>query len=188
MAVTLTTHVARLKDTLPTKVAMKRTLLATLAAAVLSASAFAQSDQQPAQSDQKPAAAQSDQQLTHDEKVQHWAEAALDTQLKNMKAGLGLKAEQEADWASFETVVRDGAKARVLALQKEQGSNLSPMDRNLAKADRIGQSQASLAKIVDAARPLYASLDNAHKQKFITLGRTLVPERGQFVKAMRRLH
>ncbi|HEV7480066.1 MAG TPA: hypothetical protein VGO05_07280 [Roseiarcus sp.] len=167
---------------------MKRTLLATLAAAVLSASAFAQSDQPPpTQSDQKPAA-KSDQPLTHDEKVQHWAEAALDTQLKNMKAGLGLKADQEADWASFEATVRDGAKARVLALQKEQGGNLSPMDRNLAKADRIGQSQASLAKIVDAARPLYASLDNAHKQKFITLGRTLVPERGQFGKAMRHLH
>jgi zinc resistance-associated protein len=168
---------------------MKRALLATLAAAVLSASAVAQSDQQPqppAQSDQKPAAL-SDQKPTYDEKVQHWAEAALDSQLKNMKAGLGLKADQEADWASFEAAVRDGAKARVLALQKEQGSNLSPMDRNLAKADRIGQGQANLAKIVDAARPLYASLDNTHKQKFITLGRTLVPERGQFVKAMRRL-
>ncbi len=166
---------------------MKRALLATLALAVLSASAFAQTDQPPpVQSDQK-AAAQSDQPLTHDEKVQHWAEAALDAQLKTMKAGLGLKPDQEADWASFEAVVRDGGKARVLALQKEQSSNLSPMDRNLAKADRIGQSQASLAKIVEAARPLYASLDNVHKQKFITLGRTLVPERGQFVKAMRHL-
>ena len=159
---------------------MKRTLLATLAAAVLSASAFAQSDQQPpAQSDQKP---------THAELVQHWAEAALDTQLKGMKAALGLTADQQADWASFETAVREGAKARLLALQKEQSSDLSPMDRNLAKADRIGQSQASLAKIVDAAKPLYASLDETHKQKFITLGRTLVPERGQFVKAMRHLH
>ena len=167
---------------------MKHALFATLALAVLSASAFAQTDQQPAaQSDQKPAA-QSDQQLTHDEKVQHWAEAAVDTQLKSMKAGLGLTADQEADWRAFESVVRDAAKARVLALQKEQSENLSPMDRNLAKADRIGQSQASLAKIVEAARPLYASLDNAHKQKFISLGRTLVPERGQFVKAMRHLH
>jgi zinc resistance-associated protein len=155
---------------------MKHALFATLALAVLSASAFAQTDQPPpAQSDQKPAA-------------QHWADAALDNQLKNMKAGLGLKADQEADWTSFETAVRDGGKARVLALQKEQSSNLSPMDRNLAKADRIGQSQASLAKIVEAARPLYASLDNAHKQKFISLGRTLVPERGQFVKAMRHLN
>jgi hypothetical protein len=37
-------------------------------------------------------------------------------------------------------------------------------------------------------KPLYDSLDNAHKQKFITLGRTRAPERGQFVKAMRHLH
>ena len=135
-----------------------------VAAGAFAASAFAQSDQPPpAQGDQKP---------THAEQAQHWAEAALDTQLKGMRASLGLSADQEADWAAFEAAVRDGAKARLLALQKEQSGNLSPMDRNLAKADRIGQSQASLAKIVEAARPLYASLDNAHKQKFITLGRT----------------
>ena len=159
---------------------MKRTLLATLAAVALSVSAFAQSDQQPpAQGGHKP---------THAELAQHWAEAALDTQLKGMKASLGLTADQEKDWDPFEAAVRDAAKARVLALQKEQSSGLSPMDRNLAKADRIAQGQANLEKIVEAARPLYASLDNAHKQKFITLGRTLVPERGQFVKAMRRLH
>ena len=76
-----------------------------------------------------------------------------------MKAGLGLTADQQADWGSFEAAVRDAAKARVLALQKEQSGNLSPMDRNLAKADRIAQGQANLAKIVDAAKPLYASLD-----------------------------
>jgi len=159
---------------------MKRALLGMVTAVASAASAFAQSDQQPpAQSDQKP---------THAEQAQHWAEAALDTQLKNMKAGLGLTADQETDWGAFESAVRDGAKARVLALQKEQSGNLSPMDRNLAKANRIGQGQANLEKIVDAAKPLFASLDNAHKQKFITLGRTLVPERGQFAKAMRRLH
>jgi hypothetical protein len=158
---------------------MKRTLLATLATVALSISAFAQSDQPPAQSDQKP---------THAEQAQHWAEAALDTQLKGMKASLGLTADQEKDWEPFEAAVRDAANAHVLAVQKEQGGGLSPMDRNLAKADRIGQGQANLEKIVEAAKPLYETLDNARKQKFVTLGRTLVPERGQFVKAMRRLH
>jgi LTXXQ motif family protein len=158
---------------------MKRTLLATLATVALSISAFAQSDQPPAQSDQKP---------THAEQAQHWAEAALDTQLKGMKASLGLTADQEKDWEPFEAAVRDAANARVLAVQKEQGGGLSPMDRNLAKADRIGQGQANLEKIVEAAKPLYETLDNARRQKFVTLGRTLVPERGQFVKAMRRLH
>ena len=124
---------------------MKRTLLGMLAATVLSVSAAAQSDQQPpAQSDQKP---------THAEQAQRWAEAALDTQLKGMKASLGLTADQEKDWDPFEAAVRDAAKARLLALQKEQSGSLSPMDRNLAKADRIGQGQANLQKIVEAAPP-----------------------------------
>jgi zinc resistance-associated protein len=154
---------------------MKRTLLGTLAAAALSASAAAQSDQQPTQT-------------THAELVQHWAEASLEAQLKSMKTSLKLTADQEKDWAPFEAAVRDGGKARVLALQKEQSDNLSPMDRNLAKADRLAESQANLQKMVEAAKPLYASLDDAQKHKFITLGRMLVPERGQFAKEMRHLH
>jgi phage tail tape-measure protein len=154
---------------------MKRTLLGTLAAAALCASAAAQSDQQPAQP-------------THAELVRRWAEAALDAQLKSMKTSLKLTAEQEKDWGPFESAVREGGKARVLALQKEQSDSLSPMDRNQAKADRLAESQANLQKMVEAAKPLYASLDDAQKHKFITLGRMLVPERGQFAKEMRRLH
>ena len=151
---------------------MKRILLGTLAAAVLTASAAAQSDQQP----------------THAEQVQHWAEVGIDTQLKSMKTNLHLSADQDALWGPFEAAVKDGAKARVLALQKEQSDSLSPMDRNLAKADRIAQGQAAIETMVDAAKPLYASLDETQKHKFITLGRMLVPERGQFAKAIKRLH
>jgi hypothetical protein len=150
---------------------MKRILLGTLAAAVLSASAAAQSDQP-----------------THAEQVQHWAEVGIDTQLKTMKTNLHLSADQETLWGPFEATVKDGAKARVLALQKEQSDSLSPMDRNLAKADRIAQGQATIETMVDAAKPLYASLDETQKHKFVTLGRMLVPERGQFAKAIKRLH
>jgi hypothetical protein len=132
------------------------------------------------------AAAQSDQKPTHAELVQHWAEAALDTQLKGMKTSLRLTADQDKDWAPFESAVKDGEKRRLLALQKEQGSDLSPMDRLNAKAERLAQSQADLENIVEAAKPLYASLDNAQKETFITLGRMLVPERGRFAKEMRR--
>jgi zinc resistance-associated protein len=159
---------------------MKRTLLGTLAAAAaattLSASGFAIT-----------AAAQSDQQPTHAELVQRWAEAALDAQLKGMKTSLRLNADQEKLWGPFESAVRDGAKARVVALQKEEGSNLSPMDRNSAKAERHAHSEADLEKMVEAAKPLYASLDDTQKHKFIALGRMLVPERGQIAKEMRRL-
>jgi LTXXQ motif family protein len=181
----------QIRTHLPTRsdVVMKHTLLGRLAAAVaLSASGFAitaavaQSDQQPTH-----AVPQSDQQPSHAELVQRWAEAALDAQLKGMKTSLRLTADQEKLWGSFESVVKDGAKARVLALQKEQGGNLSPMDLNLAKAERLGQSQANLEKMIEAAKPLYASLDDTQKHKFIALGRMLVPERGQFAKEMRHL-
>ena len=56
-----------------------------------------------------------------------------------------------------------------------------------AKAERLAESQAGLEKIVEAAKPLYLSLDDTQKHKFITLGRMLVPERGRFVKEMRRV-
>ena len=153
-----------------------RMLAAATAAAALSASGFTIT-----------AAAQGDQQPTHAELVQRWAEAALETQLKGMKTGLRLTADQEKDWGPFESAVKDGAKARVIALQKEQGNQLSPMDRLTAKAERLTQGTANLGKIVEAAKPLYLSLDETQKHTFITLGRMLVPERGRFAKEIRRL-
>src|SRR5271168_2038552 len=140
---------------------MKRSLLGVLAAATtaaLTASVFTVS-----------AAAQSDQQPTHAELVQHWAEAAIDAQLKGMKTSLRLTADQEKDWGSFESAVKDAEKARVTALQKEQSSDLTPMDRLNAKAERLAESQAGLEKIVEVAKPLYASLNETQKRTFITL-------------------
>jgi hypothetical protein len=158
---------------------MERTLLRMLAAATAAAALSS--------SFTITAVAQSDQPPTHAELVQRWAEAALDAQLKGMKTSLRLTADQEKDWGSFESAVQAAAKARVVALQKEQDNSLSPMDRNTAKAERHAQSEADIETIVEAAKPLYASLDDTQKHKFIALGRMLVPERGQFAKEMRRL-
>jgi transposase-like protein len=47
------------------------------------------------------AAAQSDQQSTHAQLVQHQAEAALDAQLKGMKTSLRLTADRGKDWGPF---------------------------------------------------------------------------------------
>jgi hypothetical protein len=158
---------------------MKRILLGTLAAAAaaaLTASGFTIT-----------AAAQSDQQPMHAELVQRWAEAGIDTQLKGMKASLRLTADQEKDWGPLESAVKAAEKGRVVALQNEQGNNLSPMDRLNAKAERAAQSEADLEKIVEAVKPLYVSLDDAQKHKFVALGRMLVPERGRFARELRRL-
>ncbi len=174
---------------------MKRALLRMLAAATVAAAlsvcgltiiAAAQSDTAAAPGD--TAAPQSDAKPTHAEQVQHWAEVGIDSQLKGLKTSLRLTADQEKDWGPFESAVKDAETARVLALQKEQDKSLSPMDRNTAKADRLEQSQTNLQKIIESAKPLYASLDDRQKHTFIKLGRMLVPERGQFAKAFRRLH
>jgi hypothetical protein len=92
---------------------MKRTLLWTLAAAaaaaVLSASGFAIT-----------AAAQSDQQPPHAELQQRWAEAAISGQLKGMKTSLRLTADQEELWGPFESAVKDGENARLLACKRSR--------------------------------------------------------------------
>jgi LTXXQ motif family protein len=159
---------------------MKRTLLGTLAAVAAAAALFAFGFA-------ATAAAQDDKQPTHAELQQRWADAAINGQLKSMKTSLRLNADQEELWPPFESAVKDGQNARLLALQKEQSNGLSPMDRLTAKADRLAESRANLEKMVEAAKPLYASLGDEQKHKFVTLGRMLVPERGSFVKEMRRL-
>lgn len=165
---------------------MRRTLVRMLAAATTAAafSASAFTITAAAQSDQQPAAAE---QPTHAEQVQHWAEVGIENQLKGLKTALRLTADQEKNWDPFESAVKDASRGWVLALQKEQAGNLSPMDLNTAKADRLEQGQANLEKIVEAAKPLYTSLNGAQRQKFIALGRMLVPQRGQFAKEIRRL-
>ena len=176
----LACHRSKKKRAANEGVLMKRTLLGTLAAAAAAAALFAFGFA-------TTAAAQDDKQPTHAELQQRWAKAAIEAQLKGMRTSLRLNADQGELWAPFESAVKDGQNARLLALQKEQGDNLSPMDRLTAKADRIAESRANLEKMVEAAKPLYASLGDEQKHKFITLGRMLVPERGSFAKEIRRL-
>jgi hypothetical protein len=164
---------------------MKRTVLGVLATLAVSASAFALT-----------AAAEGDQQPSHAERMQHWAadrETMLDAKLAGMKAGLQLTPDQEKLWSPFEAAVKDAAKARMDAMQNmmqmhEQGEHMSPIDHLEAMADRLSQGAADIKKIAEAARPLYASLDDSQKHKFGMLGRTLMPERARFVMDMIHHH
>ena len=70
----------------------------------------------------------------------------------------------------------------------EQGEHLSPVDHLEAMADRLAQGAADIKKIADAAKPLYASLDDSQKHKFGMLGRMLMPQRPQFVMDMMHRH
>ncbi len=132
------------------------------------------------------------------ERMQHWAadhEALLDARLAGLKAGLKLTSDQEKLWPPFETAVRDAAKmnmqhmkammdrAQKMRDMMEQmkdakdatdispdGSAVSPVDRMEAMAQRLSERGAAIKKVADAAKPLYASLDDAQKRLFGLLG------------------
>src|SRR5271157_5885638 len=122
--------------------------------------------------------------------MQHWAadhEALLDAKLAGLKAGLRLKPDQEKLWGPFEAAVRAAAQMRMQHMMGrmdmmrgmmgpdmaggEEGEPGSPVDRLEAMADRMAEGAAALKKIADAAKPLYASLDDTQKRLFAMLGR-----------------
>jgi hypothetical protein len=133
--------------------------------------------------------------------MQRWAadhEALLDAKLAGLKAGLRLTSDQDQLWPPFETAVRDAAKLHMeqmkcmmdrmqkmremmRSMQKSEdmkdieaaGPAVSPIDRLEAMAQRMSDRGAALKKVADAARPLYASLDDSQKRRFVLLGREL---------------
>jgi hypothetical protein len=116
--------------------------------------------------------------------MQHWAvdrEALLDAKLGGLKAGLRLTPDQEKLWPPFESAVRDAAKMRMEHMQgmmermdemrrtdndMEEGEGMSPVDRLDRMASGLTQAGAALQKVADAAKPLYASLDDSQKRIF----------------------
>ncbi len=165
---------------------MKQYLLAPLAAVALCASSFALT----------AAAAANDQSANapNMERMQHWAadhEMMLDAKLAGMKAALKLNPDQEKLWGPFETAVRDGAKDRMNDIQqmmesRAQNERASPIDRLDNWVNDLSKASSDVKKIADAAKPLYASLDQTQQHDFTTLGRMLTPQRAQF--AMEAMH
>jgi hypothetical protein len=135
------------------------------------------------------------------DKMHNWAadhEALLDAKLAGLKAGLKLTSDQEKLWPPFETVVRDAAKVHMEQMKsmmdrmqkmpeamqsmkksedtKEMavpGQAVSPVDRLEALGHRMSESGGAITKVADAAKPLYASLDDSQKRLFVLLGREL---------------
>ncbi len=133
--------------------------------------------------------------------MQHWAgehEALLNAKLAGLKAGLGLTPDQEKLWGPFESAVRAAAQMRMEHMQHmmermgkmrhmgemgmgmeqgmgtEQGEAMSPVDRLDRMASRLTEAGAALKKVADAAKPLYASLDESQKRMFGFLAREVM--------------
>ena len=130
-------------------------------------------------------------------------EAFLDAKLAGLKAGLRLTSDQDKLWPPFETAVRDAAtlhmdqmKSMMERMRKMHqmmqgmkksddmqdedmkgmnaaGPAVSPIDRLEAMGQRMSDRGAAIKKVADAAKPLYASLDDSQKRRFALLGREM---------------
>jgi hypothetical protein len=105
--------------------------------------------------------------------------AFADARIAAVHAGLKLNADQEKLWPPVETAVRDFAKLRIdranarmnepQDAQKDAQKTDDPVARLRERADNMAASAAALKKIVDAADPLYKTLDDGQKRRLTFL-------------------
>jgi zinc resistance-associated protein len=96
-----------------------------------------------------------------------------DARIAALHAGLKLTAEQERNWPAVESALRDLTKQRSawFAARASADRPKDPVERLALRADVMTQRGAALKKLADAAGPLYKSLDEAQKHRFVVLAR-----------------
>jgi hypothetical protein len=104
--------------------------------------------------------------------------AFTDARIAALKAGLQLTSDQEKNWPPFEQAVRDLAKLRIERMQaRERGMDQpsDPFERLQRRADGMSRLAAALKRLADAGTPLYQSLNDAQKHRFMLLAHMLRP-------------
>jgi len=108
--------------------------------------------------------------------------AFADARIAALHAGLVLNADQEKNWAPFETALREMAKMRIARMEAREKAMAqppsqppNPIERLQKRADAMATRGAALKRLADAAAPLYQSLDDAQKHRFAVLARVLRP-------------
>jgi len=108
--------------------------------------------------------------------------AFTDARIAALKAGLELTPDQVKNWPPFEQAVRDMVQLRVQRMQARQAgdqqTSTSPFDRLARRADNMSKASAALKKVADAGAPLYQSLNDDQKGRFVKLARILRPHHG----------
>jgi hypothetical protein len=103
--------------------------------------------------------------------------AFTDARIAALKAGLELTPDQVKNWPPFEQAMRDMVQLRIQRIQARQSGDqqptTSPFDRLSRRADNMSKTSAALKKVADAGAPLYQSLDDAQKGRFMMLARIL---------------
>jgi len=111
--------------------------------------------------------------------------ALTDARIAALRTGLRLTADQEKNWPAFEQGYRDLAKLRAdqraaRASERERlrsgaQTRRDPIERLQNVADALSRRGAALKQLADAAAPLYQSLDDHQKRRFLLLARPIRP-------------
>lgn len=144
---------------------MKRTIIAATAAALLASVTFGIAAPEFRSGDRHPP--------TPAEMAEN-AGAMTDARIAALKAGLRMNAEQEKLWPALESALRGLADQRAERRQdrREQMAEKTHPDiiaRLRAQADGLLERGDGLKKLVDAADPLYQSLDPGQQRRFAIL-------------------
>jgi zinc resistance-associated protein len=113
------------------------------------------------------------------ERVQGWRPSAEDVvafgeaRIAALHAGLKLTADQEKNWPAVENALRELSKQRSerVAARASADRPKDPIERLNLRAEVMGQQAAGLKKLADASGPLYKSLDDSQKHRFVMLAR-----------------
>ena len=117
--------------------------------------------------------------------AQRWRPSAADitafgdARVAAVHAGLALTPDQEKLWPPVETALRDMYKQRSAWFTARASADRpkDPIERLSMRAQVMSDRGATLKKVADASAPLYKSLDDAQKHRFMVLAR-LGGERG----------
>jgi len=142
---------------------MWKTILAGSTALAIAGATLAYAQQSPGEGDFAPRWRPTAEDIT----------AFGEARIAALHAGLKLTAEQEKNWPAVESAMRELIKQRAerLAARASADRPTDPVERLELLADTLTQRGAALKKLADAAGPLYKSLDDAQKHRFLMLAR-----------------
>jgi zinc resistance-associated protein len=101
--------------------------------------------------------------------------ALVDARVAALKAGLRLTPDEDSKWAPFEQALRNFAKVRGerREARRNEAPASDPVERLQRRADAITKVGAALKQLSDATTPLYQSLNESQKRRFLILARFL---------------
>jgi len=108
--------------------------------------------------------------------------AFTDARVAALKAGLRLTPDQDKNWPAFEQAYRNLAKLRAQRFAANRDSTATPGDQSVVdrlqrRADSIAQFGTALQDLAKATRPLYQSLDDGQKHRFVAINRFMMHHR-----------